>query len=132
MILAIYISSAYRSGRNCSSNQISEPIVDMYLDSIGTGPITQKQLMSVKKLVVISNGVSYGIKSFDLGTLPNGGPAQIAHCFGANLSTGALEILKNVKPKDMIIIGNLKVFNLEKFRQNPHTKPLWTVVANSK
>ena len=131
MLFLTFIFSGFKSDLHFISGNGDEPIADMYLDSIGTGPITQKQLLSASKLVVIANGVSYGIKSFDVGLIPNSGPAGFAHCEGANLLP-AMEIFKRIKPKDNVAIGNIKLVNLDKYRNDPNAKPLWTVVAESK
>jgi hypothetical protein len=111
MLFLTFIFSGFKSDLHFISGNGDEPIIDMYLDSIGTGPITQKQLLSVKNLVVISNSVSYGIKSFDVALMPHGGGgASFVNCIGATLPIGAIEIFKRAMPNDMILIGNPKIF----------------------
>ncbi len=127
----ILVFTGFRSDKNFRLLKSNEPIIDMYLDSIPAGPITQKQLLSVTKLVVISDGVSYGIKSFDIILMPHaGGPSHIVHCFGAALPKNALDVFHLASDKDYIAAANIKLFNLEKFRQDPHAKPFWTVISD--
>ena len=109
----------------------------MDFDNIGTGPITQKQLLTIKRLSVYPSGSTYGrtfqyvVKSFDLIYMPHlGGPSTVVNCIGASLPVSTLEVFKRAKQKDYIIVGNLKLFGLEKFKQNTNAKPLWTVVAD--
>ena len=132
LFFMVLIFTGFSSYKNSGLSSSGAPNIDMYLDSIQTGPITQNQLLSAKKLVVISNGISYGVKSFDIGSIPNGGAGRYAHCIGASISPSVKSVFQDVKPKDLIIVGNLKLFNLEKFMNDPHAKPLWTVVAASK
>jgi len=128
--LSMAVFFGYRSADKNTHNQANELMVSISLDSIPPGSITQKQVASLQKLIISSEGKAYGAKSFTFAIAPKEGPAHFMPGFGNTIPQAASYFLQRVKPGDFIIVANMVLFNNIKYKAV--LDPTWTVVADTK
>jgi len=103
--------------------------VNISLDSIKPGPITIKQLNTVKELIIKSGTATYMAKSYNIMVMPHTGPNHIIPGSGNKILLSTLLYLRNCKPGDQIILVNLKLAGDVEAR--PLADPKWKIVPES-
>ena len=103
--------------------------VSISLDSIKPGPITIKQLNTVKELIIKSGGTNYIAKSYNIMVMPYKGPNHVIPGSGNKILLSTLLFLRNCKPGDQIILVNLKLAG--DFEARPVADPKWKIVPES-
>jgi len=124
------LSGLIFSGYKSASYQGKELLISVSLDSIKPGQITQKQLGSVKELVIKSDGTPHFAKSYEFLVIPKKGPSHLLKCTGNKLVLTTIQFFKDCKPGDLVLVSNLKLFGDVKYK--PILDLKWTVVADAK
>jgi hypothetical protein len=126
----LVLSSLFFSGYKSASYQGKELLISVSLDSIKPGQITQKQLGSVKELVIKSNGTPCFAKSYEFLVIPKKGPSHLLKCSGNKLVNTTIQFFKDCKPGDLVLVSNLVLFGNVKYK--PVSDLKWTVIADPK
>ena len=124
------LSGLIFSGYKSAPYQGKELLISVSLDSIKPGQITQKEIGSVKQLVIKSDGTPYFAKSYEFLVIPKKGPSHLLKCTGNKLVNTTIQFFKDCKPGDLVLVSNLVLFGNAKYK--PVSDLKWTVVADAK
>jgi len=129
-VSSILFFSGYKAAKDFNSYQTKELQIIISLDSVKPGPITLKQVLSLKQLNVKADGITHLSKTYDFLIIPKKGPSHYVKCTGYKFELGTLNTLRNCKPGDLILVSNLVLLGDPKYKTI--VDPKWTVVADPK
>jgi len=125
------ISFGFSNTNGRVETRITDPIVFATLDTIKPGPITSSQLGSIRALHITTGGAGglmqeHKIKSFTLACITKaGGGSKLIKNLGSTLQTNLLTAIGPVSKGDMIMLGNLVLEDLPKWK--PAVPMMWTL-----
>ncbi len=128
-VFTTFLFSGFKPGFNPRFLPGKQVDVSISLDSIKPGPITIKQLTTVKELIIKSGQATYMAKSYNIMVMPHVGPNHIIPGSGNKILLSTLLYLRNCKPGDQIILVNLKLAG--DFEARPLADPKWKIVPES-
>jgi|GEM_PF-3429729 len=130
-VLSIIVFSGYKPAEKVSRYQAKELEIIVSLDEVQPGAITVKQVLALKQLnVKVANGGAQVARSFNILVMPKSGPSHFAKCVGNKFQSGAMDILRNCRPGDLILVSSIVLFGNAKYKTI--VDPKWTVVADPK
>ncbi len=129
LLFSTFLFSGFKAVKHAASYPGKEVDVSISLDSIKPGPITTKQLATVKELIIKSGSATYLAKSYNIMVMPHVGPNHIFPGSGNKILLSTLMFLRNLKPGDQIILVNLKLAG--DIEARPIADPKWKVVPGS-